>query len=212
MNSADAFSFSISGSHTESSISRYADYLNRANNALGRFGGWLGDQAARNMESFDNFLSSRAWEMGKRLLNKEDGEFVGRYSIGYLGSVNAQQNADGYMRDVIMANPIIQQLYLDGEVNGYDGDFSHFCSGIGADNLIWRRMFDGVVNLTKEEEVNRLSRVSYNDSAVGKYSYRDKVYAHKTHAASNHHIATTQFDITSSKGLKRTSFLDLEEE
>lgn len=212
MNSADAFSFSISGSHTESSISRYADYLNRANNALGRFGGWLGDQAARNMESFDNFLSSRAWEMGKRLLNKEDGEFVGRYSIGYLGSVNAQQNADGYMRDVIMANPIIQQLYLDGEVNGYDGDFSHFCSGIGADNLIWRRMFDGVVNLTREEEVNRLSRVSYNDSAVGKYSYRDKVYAHKTHAASNHHIATTQFDITSSKGLKRTSFLDLEEE
>jgi hypothetical protein len=116
------------------------------------------------------------------------------------------------MRDVIMANPIIQQLYLDGEVNGYDGEFSHFCSGIGADNLIWRRMFDGVVNLTKEEEVNRLSRVSYNDSAVGKYSYRDKVYAHKTHAASNHHIATTQFDITSSKGLKRTSFLDLEEE
>lgn len=212
MNSADAFSFSISGSHTESSISRYADYLNRANNALGRFGGWLGDQAARNMESFDNFLSSRAWEMGKRLLNKEDGEFVGRYSIGYLGSVNAQQQADGYMRDVIMANPIIQQLYKDGEIDGYGGDFSHFCSGIGADNLIWRRMFDGVVNLTREEEVNRLSRVSYNDSAVGKYSYRDKVYAHKTHAASNHHIATTQFDITSSKGLKRKSFLDLEEE
>ena len=212
MNSADAFSFSISGSHTETSINRYADYLNRANTVLGRFGGWLGDQAVRNMESFDNFLSSRAWEMGKRLLNKEDGEFVGRYSIGYLGSVNAQQQADGYMRDVIMANPIIQQLYKDGEIVGYDGEFSHFCSGIGADNLIWRRMFDGVVNLTKEEEVNHLSRVSYSDSAVGKYSYRDKVYAHKTHAASNHHIATTQFDITSSKGNKRKSFMDLEEE
>lgn len=212
MNSADAFSFSISGSHTESSINRYADYLNRANAVLGRFGGWLGDQAVRNMESFDNFLSSRAWEMGKRLLNKEDGEFVGRYSIGYLGSVNAQQQADGYMRDVIMANPIIQQLYLDGEVEGYGGEFSHFCSGIGADNLIWRRMFDGVVNLDKVEEVNRLRRTSYNDSAVGKYSYRDKVYAHKTHAASNHHIATTQFDITSSKGNKRTSFLEAEEE
>lgn len=212
MNSADAFSFSISGSHTESSINRYADYLNRANSAIGRFGGWLGDQAARNMESFDNFLSSRAWEMGKRLLNKEDGEFVGRYSIGYLGSVNAQQQADGYMRDVIMANPIIQQLYLDGEINGYGGEFSHFCSGIGEDNLIWRRMFDGVVNLTKKEDVNHLSRASYSDSAVGKYSYRDKVYAHKTHAASNHHIATTQFDITSSEGKKRSSFLDLAEE
>lgn len=212
MNSADAFSFSISGSHTEGSINRYADYLNRANQALGRFGGWLGDQAARNMESFDNFVSSRAWEMGKRLLNKEDGEFVGRYSIGYLGSLNAQQQADGYMRDVIMANPIIQQLYLDGEIDGYGGEFSHFCSGIGADNLIWRRMFDGVVNLTKQEDVNHLSRSSYSDSAAGKYSYRDKVYAHKTHAASNHHIATTQFDITSSKGSKRASFLDKEEE
>lgn len=212
MNSADAFSFSISGSHTETSISRYADYLNRTNSALGRFGGWLGDQAARNMESFDTFLQSRAWEMGKRLLNKEDGEFVGRYSIGYLGSVSAQQNADGYMRDVIMANPIIQQLYMDEEIDGYGGEFSHFCKGIGADNLIWRRMFDGVVNLDKLEEVNRLRRTSYNDSAVGKYSYRDKVYAHKTHAASNHHIATTQFDITSSAGNKRKSFMDLEEE
>lgn len=212
MNSADAFSFSISGSHTESSINRYADYLNRANTALGRLGGWLGEQAARNMESFDNFLSSRAWEMGKRLLNKDDGEFVGRYSIGYLGSVNAQQQADGYMRDVIMANPVIQQLYLDGEVEGYGGEFSHFCSGIGADNLIWRRMFDGVLNLTKQDDVNHLSRVSYNDSAVGKYSYRDKVFAHKTHAASNHHIATTQFDITSSLGNKRKSFMDPEEE
>lgn len=212
MNSADAFSFSISGSHTESSINRYADYLNRANSALNRFGGWLGDQAAKNMESFDNFLSSRAWEMGKRLLNKEDGEFVGRYSIGYLGSMNAQQQADGYMRDVIMANPIIQQLYMDGEVDGYGGEFSHFARGIGEENLIWRRMFDGVVNLTKQDEVNHLSRVSYNDSAVGKYSYRDKVYAHKTHAASNHHIATTQFDITSSNGNKRTSFLDLVDE
>jgi len=212
LNSADAFSFSISGSHTETSINRYADYLNRANNALNRFGGWLGEQAARNMESFDDFLSSRAWEMGKRLLNKEDGEFVGRYSIGYLGSLNAQQQAEGYMRDVIMANPVIQQLYLDGEVDGYGGEFSHFCSGIGADNLIWRRMFDGVVNLDKVEEVNRLRRTSYSDSAVGKYSYRDKVYAHKTHAASNHHIATTQFDITSSEGNKRTSFLDKEEE
>lgn len=212
MNSADAFSFSISGSHTEGSINRYADYLSRANTALGRFGGWLGEQAARNMESFDNFLQSRAWEMGKRLLNKEDGEFVGRYSIGYLGSVNAQQQADGYMRDVIMANPILQQLYLDGEIEGYGGEFSHFCSGIGADNLIWRRMYDGVLNLTKQDDVNHLSRVSYNDSAVGKYSYRDKVYAHKTHAASNHHIATTQFDITSSQGNKRKSFLDVEEE
>jgi hypothetical protein len=212
LNSADAFSFSISGSHTEGSINRYADYLSRANTALGRFGGWLGEQAARNMESFDNFLQSRAWEMGKRLLNKEDGEFVGRYSIGYLGSVNAQQQADGYMRDVIMANPILQQLYLDGEIEGYGGEFSHFCSGIGADNLIWRRMYDGVLNLTKQDDVNHLSRVSYNDSAVGKYSYRDKVYAHKTHAASNHHIATTQFDITSSQGNKRKSFLDVEEE
>lgn len=212
MNSADAFSFSISGSHTEQSINRYADYLNRANQALNRFGGWLGEQAARNMESFDNFLSSRAWEMGKRLLNKEDGEFVGRYSIGYLGSLSAQQNAEGYMRDIIMANPIVQQMYLDGEIDGYGGDFSHFCTGIGEANLIWRRMYDGVVNLTVEDEVNRLRRTSYSDSVAGKYSYRDKVFAHKTIAASNHHIATTEFDITSSEGNKRKPFMDLESE
>lgn len=212
MNSADAFSFSISGSHTENSINRYADYLNRANQALGRFGGWLGDQAAKNMESFDNFLNSRAWEMGKRLLNKEDGEYVSRYSIGYLGSLNAQQQAEGYMRDIIMANPLVQQLYLDGEIEGYGGEFSHFCKGIGEDNLIWRRMFDGVVNLTREDEVNHLRRTSYSDSVAGKYSYRDKVYAHKTHAASNHHIATTEFDITSSAGERRLQFRDKTEE
>ena len=211
MRSADAFSFSISGSHTENSINRYANYINQANNALNRFGGWLGEQASKNMQSFDTFLNSRAWEMGKRLLNKEDGEFVGRYSIGYLGGMSAQQNAEGYMRDIIMANPLVQQLYLDGEIEGYGGDFSHWCKGIGADNLIYRRMFDGVVNLTKVEDVNHLSRTSYNDSVAGKYSYRDKVFAHKTHAASNHHIATTQFDFTSAEGKKRKHFMDSSE-
>ena len=69
---------------------------------------------------------------------------------------------------------------------------------------------DGVLNLETTDGVNTLRHTHYQDSVGGRISFREKVDVHKTWAASNHHIATTQFDITSSEGKLRKEFQDKE--
>lgn len=212
MKSANAFSYAISGSFTEDQINKYGNYVHQSAAALQGLGGWLAEQANKTLNTFDKFLSSRAWEMGRRLLGNSDGDFVSRFEIGYLGSIEGIQGAQGYMRDVIMAHPLMQQLYLDGEVSGYGGEFSKWCTGVGEDNIFYRRMYDGVLNLEQVDGKPALRHTHFHDSVGGKYSFREKVNAHKTHAAINHHMASTEFDLTSELGEKRKSFQEAAEE
>ncbi|MNM27110.1 hypothetical protein D3C81_375940 [compost metagenome] len=207
MNSANAFSYAISGSHTEESINKYANYVNNTTALLQNASGWLGEQAKKTLSAFDDFVASRAWEMSKRILGGEDGEYVSRYSIGYLGSVHAQQGAEGHMRDMIMAIPEVQQLYLDGEFDGYGGEFSHFCTGIGADNLFYRRAMNGMLNLEVVDEKPVLRHTHYHDSLGGKLTFREREDWAKTRRAAQHHIANTMFDITSIDGNYRKSYV-----
>ncbi|HFT2124618.1 TPA: hypothetical protein RG892_000383 [Pseudomonas aeruginosa] len=205
MRSANAFSHAISGSFTEESIAKYADYVNNSTALLQNAGGWLGEQAKKTLDCFTSFVNSRAWEMGKRLLNKNDGEYVGRYSIGYLGSIEALQGAEGYMRDYIMANPVMMQLYLDGEIEGYGGEFSKFCSGVGEENLFYRRSMNGLLNLTTVDDKPHLRHTHYHDSLGGKISFRERCDVQKTWAAIDHHRAKSLFDLTSPAGNKLKS-------
>lgn len=215
MKSANAFSYAISGSFTESQINRYGEYVNGTAAALQGVGGWLEKQATKTMECFDKFKNSRAWEMGKRLLGQSDGDYVGRYEIGYLGSLEGLQGAQGHMRDIIMCHPALQQMYMDKEISGYDGNFSAWCTGIGADNLFYRKMWSGVLNLsTTDEGPPTLRHTHYFDTAGGGvgYSFREKVDSHKTHIAIDHHRAKKMFDVTSEQGDKLKSYIEPSEE
>ena len=212
MNSANAFSYAISGSFTDEAINKYADYVNSTTAMLQNVGGWLGQQANKTLQNFDNFLNSRAWEMSKRLLGNSDGEFVSRYSIGYLGSVPAFQQAEGYMRDYIMAIPEIQQLYLDGEFNGYGGDFSQFCTGVGEANLFHRRAMNGLLNLTVVDDKPQLRHTHYHDTLGGKITFRERVDVDKTRRAALHHLASSMLDLTNPDGGYRTSYIPPEDE
>ena len=203
MNSANAFSYAISGSFTEEQVNNYGNYVQRNVDMFKNIGGWLGEQANKTMDSFNQFLSSKAWEMSKRILGKTDGEYVSRYEIGYLGSVESLQGAEGFMRDIIMAHPGMMQLYLDEQIEGFGGDFSQWCTGVGVDNLYYRRMWNGVVNLSHVDEQAVVSRTHFNDSVGGKLSFRERVDAHKTHRAIDHHLAATLFDLSSPAGAKR---------
>lgn len=211
LNSAHAFSYAISGSFTEESINKYAAYVNNTTAKLQQMGGWLGQQAINTMKGFDSFLNSRAWEMSKRLLSKEDGEYVGRFDIGYLGSISALQGADGYMRDYIMAHEGLMTDFLAEEIEGYDGDFSNFCKGVGEENLFFRRAMNGLLNLRTVDEKAELRRTHYNDSLGGRLSFRERVDVQKTWAAIDHHRANTMFDLTSSTGKRVSSWVDPDE-
>lgn len=211
MNSANAFSYAISGSFTEDQISKYSDYVAQSTAALQGAGGWLAQQAGKTADQFSKFFNSRAWEMSKRLLGDSDGDYVGRFDIGYLGSINGLQSAQGRMQDVIMAHPEMMQLYLDGEICGFNGEFSNWSQGLREENLTYRGMWNGVTHLEKVDGVNTLHHTHFNDSVGGKFSFRERVNAHKTHAAITHHMLTTLFDLTSPDGGRQKKHQDVEE-
>lgn len=213
LNSANAFSYAISGSFSDEGIAQYSNYLENTTALFKNAGGWLGEQAAKTMQGFDHFFSSKAWELGKRLLAKDDGEYVSRFSIGYLGSVVALQGAEGSMRDIIMAHPTLQQLYRDEEISGYAGDFSIWNFGIKEENLFWRKMMNGVLDLEVVDDKATLKHVHFSDTVGGVgLSFREIVDSHKTHAAINHHHAKGMFDITSAEGGYLKSYVPPEEE
>lgn len=208
MKSANAFSYAISGSFNENQIAKYGAYVNQSAAALQNAGGWLAQQANKTLDSFNTFVNSRAWEMGKRLLGQSDGDYVGRYEIGYLGSLEGLQGAQGHMRDIIMCHPGLQQMYLDEEISGYAGDFSNWNTGIKEENLFYRRMWNGVLNVETVDDKPTLRHTHYYDTVGGQLSFREIVNSHKTHAAIDHHMAKKMFDVTSEMGDKLKSYVE----
>jgi len=202
MNSANAFGYAISGAYTDSQMQNHAEYVNQGAAMFRSAGGWLAQQADKAMESFNTFLNSRAWELGKRLLNQQDGEYVPRFEIGYLGTVHGLQNSQGYMRDFIMAHPGMQQDYLDGRASGYGGDFHQRCTGIAEENIFWRRAHDGVLRFDGEEDQRRLLHTHYQESIGGRLEWRDISNLQKTFTAIDYHRAKSMFDISSAENAK----------
>lgn len=202
MNSANAFIYACSGSYNEDQMNKYSSFVNQNVSQFQQMGGWLAEQANKTLDGFNAFLSSKAWELGKRLLNKVDGDYVGRFDIGYLGSLEALQGAQGFMRDYVMAHTGVMQGYLDETLEGYGGEFSAFCTGVGEENLFYRRAMDGVLNLTTVDDKPKLQHTHYYESVGGGLSFRQKVDIHKTWNAIDSHMAKSLFDVTSPGGKK----------
>lgn len=200
MNSANAFSYAISGSFTESQIGKYGDYLNTVNSAFSNAGGWLQEQSAKIMDGFNNFLNSKAWEMSKRLNGVVEGDFVASYDIGYLGTVEGLQGATGLMRNYIMSHPLIMQGYLDETFSGYDGKFSNLCFGVGEENLFYRKAMDGLLNIETVDDKQVLRHTHYYDSNSPGLSFRERENIARTHRAIALHVENGLFDITSVLG------------
>lgn len=199
MNSAHAFSYAIAGGFTDQQMQKNAAYVNQNLMSAQAAGGWLAQQANKILDGFNEFLDSRAWEMGKRIRSGYEGDFVSYYDIGYLGSVDGINNAQGLMRNYIMANPNRMQGYLDGKVTGYDGEFQALCNGVGTDNYFYRKAVDGVLLLTKEEEEVKLTRTSYFETLGGQLSFRNREDIARTWRADDYHMLKGMFDVKSTK-------------
>lgn len=197
MNSANAFAYACSGAMNESDVRNYAQYVQLNNERVSRLGGWFAEQAKKTFDRFNDFVDSRAWELSKRLSGNNYGDYVGRFEVGYLGSLEGQQNAEGFMRDYIMANPDVMKLFGDEVIEGYGGDFSKHCRGIGRDNPFYRKAMNGVVNLRKEGEVSKADISHFNDSALNGLPIRSIFDIQRTWHATRHHIAKNLFDPTS---------------
>lgn len=195
MNVTAAFMRASSGSMTEASANVFNDYMNGMFQKYENLTGWLGETINTVKEQHATFMNSRMWEFSKRI-NGKDGTYVGRFDIGYLSEVKYQQQATGFMRDYIMANPLLMELYQAERVSGYDGDFSNLCSGIGRDNYYYNRGMDGKVVFDEEE--NTLTRTKYTSSRddLTQLSFSERVNINRTWQATNLHIANGLFDPT----------------
>lgn len=204
MNSSDLFAFAVSGSQTEQSIGQYQAFVSQTN-AVQPTGisDWLKSKVDGLQQSFTGFVNSRLWEYSSRLLGEGSGEYVGRYDIGYLRTVDGLQSAEGLMRNYIMANPEVMQLYKDDIIDGYGGEFSALCSGIGRDNYFYRQATNGVMRQEGNGDDRKWLRTHFQDSIGNALSFRERVDIHKTWNAVNHHLATTYLDITSPMGKAR---------
>lgn len=195
---------------TDSSAAVFDGYMANMYQKYDNLSGWLGETLNSVKELHTNFMNSRMWEFSNRI-NGKDGQYVGRFEIGYLSDVQYQQQALGFMRDYIMANPELMALYQTGQVSGYDGDFHNACNGLGRDNYFYNRSIDGKVMYDKEE--NTLTRTMFTSSRddLAHLGISERVDIHRTWQATNLHIAKNLFDPTSVANGKILSLEEVEE-
>lgn len=212
MNSSDLFVLAVSGAQTESSMGAYQSYVNQySQNVPTGLSGWLADKAQQVQSNFAGFMNSRLWEYSARLLGEGNGEYVGRFEIGYLGTINGLQSAEGLMQNYIMANPNVMKLYNDDLIEGYGGEFSPMCTGVGRDNFFFRQATNGVNRKEEIDETEKWVRTNFHDTVGEALSFRDRVNIHKTWAAVDSHLANTYLDITSPLGKNRKDHQHTEE-
>lgn len=201
LNSSDVFAFAAAGSQTEQSIGAYQQYVGSQNEHVpSGLTGWISEKATQLNQEFTQFVSSRLWEFSARLLGDGQGEYVGRFEVGYLGTISGLQNAEGLMREYIMANPNVRKLYDDDIIEGYGGDLNVHNHGIGRKNYFFRQANDGVARKEERDEKDRWLHSHFHDSIGGRLSFRERVNVHKTWAAVNDHLANQYLDITSPTG------------
>lgn len=197
MNATSAFSRGVGGSLSAGAAQAFGDYMGNIYNKFQNLTGWLGETLEGVKREHQNFMDSRMWEFSKRM--GDDGKFVGRFDIGYLSEARYQQQAQGFMRNYIMANPMMMALYESGHASGYDGDISQLCAGIGRENYYYNKAVDGMMMVGEDGE---LTRTDYHTSRDGRtaLSVRERVDIHRTWNATNRHIAANLFDPSNTSG------------
>lgn len=196
MNVMSAFTHGCSGAMSEQTAGMLDTFLTGLYSGYQGLTGWLGDAVNTVKESHEKFMNSRMWEFSKRI-NGADGKWVGAFDIGYLSDIKYQQQATGFMRNYIMANPMAMEMYLQEQISGYGGDFANLCVGVGEENFYYRQAMHGLLNYNTEE--NTLCRTLYNDSRNGgeHISFSNRVDIQRTWRATNQHLLAGLFDPTS---------------
>lgn len=206
INVTSAFSMGISGGMSEHAAGIYNKFMGNMFEKYQGLSGWLSGAVDSAIQAHDTFMNSRMWEFSKRIGN--DGHFVGRFEVGYLSEARYQQQATGFMRNFILANPEMWALHEAERISAYGGDFSDRCSGLRAENYYYNKAMDGLAHL-QEDEMHRTQFWSSVDDYTH-LSAMERINVQRTWNASNIHIAKNLFDPTSITGENILSIEDVE--
>ncbi|AUR81021.1 hypothetical protein FDJ25_gp068 [Vibrio phage Aphrodite1] len=212
MNTCRAFSMGTSGIVHDNQMQSYANMIQMNFEQVQNVGGWLGEGASNFMDSFKNFVNTRAWDLASRIRGNAEDHYIGYYDIGIATSMEMLQASQGFMRDYIMAMPGVMDLYKEGELSGWEGEFSEWCTGVGEDNIYYRRQMHGLLQLEQQEDKNVARTTHFYDSVAGTgLSVRERYDLATTRTAVNHHLANSLFDFTNAEGELRTSAKEAED-
>lgn len=175
-NSSSAFAYAASGRFSESMIKEYDDRISRRLEKYSSRAGWLGEAVSRANEAHRYFIDSGMWDYAN-YIKSNSGIYVGRFEIGYLGSVEAQRNAEGLMQHVIQANPTIRELIREERINGYYEINDEEAWGREMD-YYYNKLTSGVA-LTRDEEIVIRNYLTSRDSHTT-YTMRERADAMKT--------------------------------
>jgi len=103
---------------------------------------------------YDHFNSNAVVRFARNTVNKFFGvNDVKIDNIQFLTDIGQFQNAGLNMQRWVMANPTVRQLYHDQQIDGYSSTYVDMSpNDIGADHYDYRRVNDGVMKFSKEDD------------------------------------------------------------
>ena len=207
MNVTSAFNRGCGGSLSSEAAQVYDSFMGNMLQKYENLSGWLSETVDSVKKAHNNFMSSKMWEFSNRI--GRQGHYVGRFEIGYLSEVQFQQQATGFMRNYILANPTMMALYETEQISGYDGDFSDMCSGVSHGNYYYDKAMDGIV--TQNENDEYFYRTYHTSLDEGTHlSPRERFDIQRTWRASDIHIKNL-FDPSNIVGGNVLSLEEVEE-
>lgn len=144
-----------------------------------------------------NFINDKLVQYG--ILNQLQSQGLQALDNYYmtLSSFQDLQNANLTMQRWVMAHPVVRQLYLDQNIDGYSNSYQNvFGKDVGENDYNYRRIMDGAL-------------VDGDDCWVVKYylddlmpgdrepNHYEKTQVRNTYDTIDHFLATCKFDFTS---------------
>lgn len=181
ISASSAFAYAAAGRMSEQAAREYDRAISERLSRYRDTGGWLSEAVGRAEENHRFYIDSGMWDFAN-LVRGSNGVYVGRYDIGYLGTVKAQRNARGLMRHVIEANPIIRSLIEAGRISGYEemDDRSEWGKEL---DYYYQKLTDGLLTKQDEEMIVKWYITSRDNHT--RYSAKERTDAAKTWRMSN---------------------------
>lgn len=172
--SDDAGLMLFSGNKTASTIN---DLKQSVNNFIDSIGGSASDIAKYVKESFEDLNMGATFKRLQALRGNLDFS-TSSDEITRLTTLEELQNATVRMQRYVMAHKKVRKLFLDNELNGYEGSYETIQEkGLGSDFYDYRRVTNGIVmtDVIKAKDEKKDDTVNVSATTYFEETFDDEI-------------------------------------
>lgn len=152
----------------------------------------------QSLQNSYNFVTDKLTQYGIMNQIAQQGIMVTDNYYQELLTFQALQHANPVMQRWVMAHPVVRQMHLDQDIDGYSETYKNvFGKGVGEEDYNYRRVMDGVLTDDKDGETSTvkfyLEDLMPGDKELDHY---EKARVLHTWDAIDHILTTSQFDFT----------------